>query len=339
MLCALSYNLKNDLKIPTYLYYLLPSENPIPEEYLEYSPEIADTIEDKEENIIITPELIDFLLFTNEFKKIRKVIYWLSLDFFYKSMFSKTIKGRAISKINIIINKINLSTSKKFNKSFLPNFDIPKQSLKEYKKLDLSRFKPLSDMSLHLTQSVRIFDYLNKKGLKNVFNISDYNKKFLEQDYRKLNKEDIICFNPKKGFEFTLKIINHANSKNEKIKFIPITGLSRNEVINLLKRLKVYIDFGNFPGKDRAFREALMLGCCVITVKRGTAMYFENVPIPEEYKFEDKDKNIPKILEKIKECIKNYHNINQDFDEARNIIKQEPQKFVENLKKVFKFVD
>jgi len=36
-----------------------------------------------------------------------------------------------------------------------------------------------------------------------------------------------------------------------------------------------------------------------------SAKYIEDVPIPEEYKFEDKEENIPLIVEKIKDCFKN----------------------------------
>ncbi|HPP30074.1 MAG TPA: hypothetical protein PLE69_04005, partial [bacterium] len=82
-------------------------------------------------------------------------------------------------------------------------------------------------------------------------------------------------------------------------------------------------------------REAAIMGCCVITGKRGSAAYFEDVPIPEKYKFEDKKENIPKIIERIRDCLENYNERYKDFDNYREIIRKEPEKFVEDMKKIF----
>ena len=82
-------------------------------------------------------------------------------------------------------------------------------------------------------------------------------------------------------------------------------------------------------------KETTILGCCVITGKRGSAEFFEDVSIPDEYKFEDKEENIPKIIEKIIDCFENFEKRYKDFDNYRQIIKEEPQKFVEDLKKIF----
>jgi len=136
----------------------------------------------------------------------------------------------------------------------------------------------------------------------------------------------------KKSFSFTRKIIKHASE----IKFVPITNMTRQEVIETLQKTKVYIDFGNYPGKDRLPREAAILGCCVITGKREAAKYFRDVSIPEEYKFEDKEENIPLIVEKIKNCFENYERHYKNFENYRNIIKGEPEKFIKDLKNIFK---
>jgi len=111
--------------------------------------------------------------------------------------------------------------------------------------------------------------------------------------------------------------------------------MKRTEVLDLLKSAKVYIDFGNHPGKDRLPREAATLGACVITSRRGSAGYFEDVPIPEEYKFEDTKENIPLIVAKIKDCLEHYEQRAKDFDYYREIIAKEPEKFTNDVKKIF----
>jgi hypothetical protein len=126
----------------------------------------------------------------------------------------------------------------------------------------------------------------------------------------------------------TLKLVEEAKD----IQFVPIKKMPREEVIKLLQKAKVYIDFGYHPGKDRLPREAAILGCCVITGKRGSAKFFEDVPIPDEYKFEDKEESIPEIIDKIKDCFENYEERYKDFEYYRQFIKNEPQKFLEDFK-------
>jgi hypothetical protein len=86
------------------------------------------------------------------------------------------------------------------------------------------------------------------------------------------------------------KIIEFADG----IKFIPIRNMMREDVINLLKEAKVYIDFGHFPGPERIPIEAAVLGYCVITGKRGYAGFYEDVSIPNEYKLEDREEKYSK---------------------------------------------
>ena len=69
--------------------------------------------------------------------------------------------------------------------------------------------------------------------------------------------------------------------------------------------------------------------------KRGSAKYFKDVPIPEEYKFEDKEESIPLIVEKIKDCFKNFEMHYKNFENYRKIIKSEKEKFIKDLKSIF----
>mgnify|MGYP001626387956 FL=1 len=181
-----------------------------------------------------------------------------------------------------------------------------------------------------MTQSYYSLVWFDK--LKPIYYLSDYlNPNFLSNKAELSKKVNIVVFNPKKGISFTKKIISSATD----IEFVPLANMTREQVIETLQKAKVYIDFGNHPGKDRIPREAAILGCCVITGKRGSAAFFEDVPIPDEYKFEDKEENIPKIIEKIKDCFDNFEKRYQDFDYYRQVIKNEPIKFLEDLKKIF----
>lgn len=327
LLHQLVYHLRKDLGIDAFVFYYPNNHpDPIPSEYKHYNVPFVREIEDKEENILIVPEVTSGIKLLHNYSTIRKVLWWLSVDNFYLSALLSSRKNfffrRAINKLSRLF----------FNK---PVFDIGELALKKIKKYSLQDFKEIIEqVDFHLVQSYYAMMHLQKNNIpKNkIFYLSDY----LNEDFLKINtdlskKENIVVYNPKKGFVFTRKIIKKAPD----IKFVPIVNMTRKQVIETLQRAKVYIDFGNHPGKDRIPREAAILGCCVITGMRGSAKYFEDVPIPNEYKFEDKEENIPRIIDKIRECFENYEKKTKDFESYREIIKSEPEKFIEDLKKIF----
>ena len=142
-----------------------------------------------------------------------------------------------------------------------------------------------------------------------------------------------MLFNPKKGFKFTKKII--SMSKSENWRWIPLIGLKNTEVKKLLSSSKVYIDFGNHPGKDRFPREAAILGCCIITGQRGAAKYQQDIPIDNKYKFSDKVEEIPNIIKIIRKCMDDYSNESLNFEKYREIIKKEKSTFKNSVNKIF----
>lgn len=188
--------------------------------------------------------------------------------------------------------------------------------------------------NFYFVQSYYALNYIQDLEVdkSKIYFISDYlNIDFLNRRFDINRKENIVVYNPKKGFLFTQKIVKQAKG----IQFIPLINMTREEVIKTLQKAKVYIDFGNHPGKDRLPREAAILGCCVITGKRGSAAYYEDIPIPNQYKFEDKKGNIPKIIDRIQDCLNNYEKRYKDFDYYRDCIRKEPEKFIEDMGKIF----
>jgi hypothetical protein len=111
--------------------------------------------------------------------------------------------------------------------------------------------------------------------------------------------------------------------------------MTQDQIIDLCKTSKVYIDFGNHPGKDRFPREAAHLGCIIITGKKGSAKFHEDVMIPEKFKFADNEKNIPNIVNEIKNVFLNYNDIVAKYNDYRNMIKNEENIFEDDVKKVW----
>lgn len=264
-----------------------------------------DGIEDKEENLLIIPEISTAIKLSKKFKNIKKAIWWLSVDNF--------LKGYRIFK------PIETTGVYTYIKSLI-------------KGRILFNFNYIKNIEYHLCQSYYAIDFLKSKGIEEPLYLSDYiNNTFLEDNIKKIEKQDIVLYNPKKGFEFTNKIINLSPD----FKWVPIKNLTTQQVKELLLKSKVYIDFGNHPGKDRFPREAAMCGCCIITGKRGSAAFDKDVPIGEEFKFDDKSQNIPVIVQKIKQCFENYEIENRKFDKYRQYIKSEEKAFEEDIKRIF----
>lgn len=328
LLHQLVYNLQNILDIDAkILYYNFDSskyQTPVHPDYLIYKTPwwvlYLSKDEDKEHNILIVPEVYEACLLLNRYSNIRKGIWFLSVDNYYLSRLKKwdLFFPRMINKI-----------SKLFR--YDPIFEISIEKL-NLKKKKLNKDSLLKYASFFMTNAYRGVEWLKSEEISPVYYLSEYlNESFLKIETDIFKKEDIVAYNPKKGFPFTRKIMKYA----AQIKFIPIINMSREEVMKILQRAKVYIDFGNHSGKDRLPREAVILSCCVIAGKRGSAVFYEDVPIPEEYKFEDKKENIPAIIQKIKDCFENFEDRYKDFEHYRRIIKQEPQKFIEDLKNIF----
>ena len=326
LLHQLAYHLRRDLGLNAYMYYI-PENHPSPihPEYYQYGNPFVREIKDDEKNILIVPEVASAVSILKRYYSIKKCIWWLSVDNFY-------LTSLLSNRRNFLFYKIINKFGRIFFKKVL--VDIP---TKIYKAIDFTSLQlppEVENVSLHLTQSYYAFNHLISKGIekKNVLYLSDYlNFDFLKTEPKLSGKENIVVYNPKKGYQFTKRLINSARGIN----FVPIINMTRKEVLEILQRAKVYIDFGNHPGKDRIPREAAILGCCVITSRRGSAAFCEDVPIPDEYKFEDDDKYIPLIIDRIKDCFQYFENRYKDFDHYREIIKQEPEKFIEDLKRTF----
>ena len=315
--------LRQKMHINAYMYYypLNKLVDPVNKNYKQYNNPYVTAVEDKQENILIVPEVYSGISLLKSYNNIRKIVYWLSVDNFYywSSVVNFYLSGKFLLDQPVSIKMIK---------------DITNYSLRGIR-YNLVKDKYLKDVSYHLAQSHYAINHLAKKGIPKdkIFYLSDYiNDAFLNAKIDSSIKKDLVAYNPVKGYKFTRKIINHAKDIN----FTSIKGLNRTGVIEKLKSTKVYIDFGNHPGKDRIPREAAILGNCIITNRSGAANYYADISIPDEYKFEEKSENINLIIKKINECISQYKDKNKDFKEYRKIIKSSKSQFLKDARAIFK---
>lgn len=271
-----------------YMCYVGKGKKSIPEPYKKYNLKVIDCPKDVETNMIVVPETMIQIL--QKFKKAKKTIWWMSVDNFYVSENYKYLKIKKILHLY---------------------YDFRKQN-------DI----------YHFVQSEYAKQFLLKNNVKEkkIYHVSDYlNNLFIEQasNSKDIKKNNVVLYNPKKGYELTKKIIEF----NSDIQFIPLINLTREEMQSLLSKSKVYIDFGNHPGKDRIPREAAISGCCVITGKKGSAKYYDDVSILDKYKFDDDNINMNDLRRVIIEIFDNYDSVKSDFESYRDKIRNEENIF------------
>lgn len=189
----------------------------------------------------------------------------------------------------------------------------------------------------HFAQSYYAINHLKNNlhiASEKIYHLSDYlNSEFFlhEPGSDSTGRENIVLFNPKKGFKNTSELISRSDYR---IKWQALSGLTPFGMRETLKKAKIYIDFGAHPGKDRIPREAAMCGCCVLTNRQGAAAYREDVPLPETYKFSEQDSD-SYILSHIYKLLEEYDTRKNDYADYISGIKREYMVFEKEILDIF----
>lgn len=199
----------------------------------------------------------------------------------------------------------------------------------------------LERVSFHLVQSQYAYDFLLTKEIaeENILFLTDYlaplYKKFV---FPPQFRSNIILYNPKKGFDVLKPFIDATPQLEWKALF----NLSEEEMVLFMQNAKIYIDFGHHPGKDRIPREAASCGCVVITNKKGSAGFYEDIPIDDKYKFDKPEESSDKLLDLIEDIFNNFQGHFDAFSDYRawilkdeEIFNQEVINFLDKVEEMF----
>lgn len=242
----------NNGHISKIAYYPFFRRFEIPPAYAKYNIRKTDVRKiDIQNSAIIIPETYTHL--TGRFSPSRTLVWWMSVDNYRNSRSALYA---------------------------LKNFVAP------WNYVDINRSGSFNALACNLYQSEYARSYLSQHGVENVAPLSDYiNRRYLEasRTVSPERKEDVVVYNPAKGAEKTKILMQSLPG----YRFVPIQNMSADQVADLLAKSKVYIDFGNHPGKDRIPREAAISGCVVITNRQGAAANPVDIPIDEAYKLDD----------------------------------------------------
>jgi len=291
--------------------YIPPNHpNPVHPQYETYSVPYALEIENNSKNLIILAESNLYPLYQKPYSKLKKAIWWLSVTYYWEGLkpWQEKAKKKNFYGIKSLIN---------------PHINPPLPTLERLRKLPV----------YHIRHSYYSEVFLKENNIKITGKISDYmNRAFINEINDRTTKEDIVLYNPKKNDVYLDDLIKQTPQFN----WVAVQGLSASAVAALMNKSKVYIDFGFHPGKERMPREACLMNCCMIIGKNGSAVHREDMPIPDEYRFNKDVALYPEITGLIADCIKNYDVRIKDFANYRQELLTEEEVFDQDIKAVFK---
>lgn len=279
-------------------YYPFDEPFSCPEPYRKYNAP-QGTLIDEPDTFVLVPESATFII--KQIKKASAGVWWMSVDNYLLAKHQSKLKDLYRRYKSLIRIRLPL-----FRMNQLAHFSQSHYSEEFLRQAHLNA-TPLTD-------------YLSEVHLKH-------------QDNDRLdNKENIVAYNPMKGQKQTLALINAYPD----IQFVPIQKMTSKQVSELLSRSKIYVDFGHHPGKDRPPREAAMAGCCVITGRKGSAKYHQDVAIPDKYKLDDSRKDYIKHFgELVYKIFNAFETHAKDFDDYRAKIRLEPEIFKKQVREIF----
>ena len=299
-------------------------EHPTPEIYMKYTKgKYVSKIDDDSRNVLILPEV--YTDYIQRYRNLKFVVWWLSVDYFFISI-DNINKGKKLNykdfkkgkkfQLYRILNWINIKPDNKFN--------------------PFTRKILFNDRILvHAFQSNYAGEFLDKNKLIPKLPLSDFlNSTFFNNQISIHNRENVILYNPNKGIEVTSVLIELL----PEFRWIALQNYTPFEMRNLMLNSKVYIDFGNHPGKDRIPREAALNGCVVITNKEGSAKYFSDVSIDDKYKFENPIEEVNKLKGFIENIFSEFTYHYNNFNDYRDKIKDEEKMFDSELEVFYDFL-
>lgn len=186
-----------------------------------------------------------------------------------------------------------------------------------------------NDMQFNILKESKLFDS------EKYFMLSDYtNEKYITTEKNLVReRNNQVLYNPRKGLKHSQLI---SNLLPENVKIIPLTSMTNEEIRQLTLESKVYIDFGDHPGKDRMPRECASGGCVVITGTQRCGANQKDIPIDTKFEYNQNDDtyDYQKISRFILEVLDNYEFYFKKQKSYRNLIRKEKQTFTEEVKKM-----
>ena len=269
----------------------------IPKKLINYNLNYKN-FEDEKNFIHVIPEVETIR--TKLIKKGKCVIYWLSVDSYYR---------------------------RNLDKSFWKNWNYYRKTIN--KRIFFFNLKK----HYHLANSHYANKFLEKKKINSEI-LKGYISKYFDGEFDILKKKNIILYNPVKDqnhYKKIMQLLPHYEFK-------ALSQMTDLEIKDNYNCSKIFMDLGTHPGRERMPREASMMGCILIVANRGSASNNYDVPIDKLYKMNLNEKNIyDKISDLIENIFTNYKSHLRNFETYNDKIsyKSDSKVFDETVREYF----
>lgn len=282
--------------------------------YIEKTSQVIsiDKVVDSSSSFIIVPESYSSVLF--RFNKIKPFIWWLSYNY-YDGVFVPDYFG-----------------PKPFRrtKEIAKGMKFQYTSLNRKRRFGIKRYPLLS--ATNLSGSFFVTQQLEKMGIPSLELVHSIGYNFIESGmYTNPLKEirtNNVLFNPAKPSRLMQQLIYRNN-----FNYVPIKGMNFDELKNLFRSSKLYVDFGSFPGPERLPKETVFNGVNILVGNRNAAAT-QDVPVPVKYKIDLRSKPAD-VEDLINQMLIDYSDNFHDFDKFRIYISQMQSEYLAQLNRIF----
>ena len=111
------------------------------------------------------------------------------------------------------------------------------------------------------------------------------------------------------------------------VTFVPIEGMTFDEVCRTLARATLYVELGNLPGRDRLPREAANYGTPTVLLARGAGYCWDDFPIGERYRIPYTTDWAARMAQVIRDVLADPRQINEDQSSFREWVAGEPARY------------
>lgn len=281
------------------------------------APELAMS-NDNPHDVIIAPEV--YLPELLRFKRARRLCWWLSID--------NSPAFRAERYLEDLKNGLA---------------DWPRarelRSLAWLTTRELSQWRPRLHALGHLSQSHYARAYLRRRLGVDSMIVSDYISDAEARIRCGEQAEDRgglrISYNPAKGARLVNQVRRRAGLDAV---WVPIAGMSPDQVRTNLAQSAVYLDLGPHPGKDRIPREAALAGAVVVVARRGSACHDADVPLPDLFRIPVANSLADRTVDVLGLALRNHESALLEQEPYRNHIIGQRAAFNREVKNLAKMI-
>lgn len=229
-------------------------------DYGRYESAYSSTVPDAEDVIVVLPEIA--ISHARLFSRARVVIWWLSVDFAEPYLHRLAVARGERSRSGRVAHLVHVAAP------WRPE-------------LRAGAVRALLPTLSHCAQSTYAVSYLYAHEGVVANDLSDYIQSAGDHaDDTTTSRPRVpgsVAYNPAKGRDYLQALRDLA----PELTWRPVQGLSREQVVEMLGEVEVYIDLGHHPGRDRIPREAALSGCVVVVARRGSAAFPQDMPIQD----------------------------------------------------------